>query len=434
MDLNLAHKIIEKTKKLGAHEVFVQLTKAIKSSYDYRNCELENVLQSTENELRLDIYIDNKFSSNTTSNLNEATIDLFIKNSIEGTRFLAPDEFRSLPEPELYPKAIQDLKLYDSQIEALDIAAKKSMALKINEAAHSKDNKILSSVGSLNDYLFSTTKASSNGFSGTNKRSYITLNSEVTVKDGEFRPEGYYYNQCTRLIDCEPTEIIGSEAYHKAIQKCGQSKISSGKYPAVFEHSAMRRMLSMLMSAISGRAIQQKQSYLADMINTKIASDKLSIIDNPFVIHGHGSRNYDDRGIAAKKMTVVEKGILQNYYIDLYYGRKMNCAPTASSTSNLIFETGEKTKDEMIASVPEGILIRGILGGNNNTISGDFSFGVHGALIKNGEIVQPINEMNITGNAKEFWNQLVEIANDPYTHSAWKIPTMLFDSINFSGN
>ena len=78
--------------------------------------------------------------------------------------------------------------------------------------------------------------------------------------------------------------------------------------------------------------------------------------------------------------------------------------------------------------------VTGFIGGNSNPTTGDFSFGIMGQLVENGKIIHPVNEMNISGNAKTLWMNLSELGNDPHPYSALKIPTMAFVDINFSGN
>ena len=87
----------------------------------------------------------------------------------------------------------------------------------------------------------------------------------------------------------------------------------------------------------------------------------------------------------------------------------------------------------MIKELDKGIMVTGFLGGNSNGTTGDFSFGIVGLLIENGQIIRPINEMNISGNMKEFWNRLVEVGNDPYPYSSSRIPSLLFKNVQFSG-
>ena len=94
---------------------------------------------------------------------------------------------------------------------------------------------------------------------------------------------------------------------------------------------------------------------------------------------------------------------------------------------------GSKDTEGLIAQVNKGILVTGFNGGNCNSTTGDFSYGVEGFLIENGQLKQPISEMNVTGNMIKLWNQLVEAGNDPRKNSSWRIPGLLFEGIDFSG-
>ena len=209
--------------------------------------------------------------------------------------------------------------------------------------------------------------------------------------------------------------------------------MNSGVYDMVIENRAASRLLYYLRGPLSGSSLQQKQSYLDGMINQKIASEKLTIIDDPFIQGALGSKLYDGDGFATRKRIIIEKGILKSYLIDNYYANKMGVEPTSGSTSNLVFEYGTRSFDEMIAGLEKGIVVTGFIGGNSNGTTGDFSVGVVGLYVENGKIVTGVNEMNVAGNFKEFWNQLTEMGNDPYPYSSYRNPSMYFKDIHFSG-
>ena len=144
-------------------------------------------------------------------------------------------------------------------------------------------------------------------------------------------------------------------------------------------------------------------------------------------------RLFDAEGIAASERTVVENGILKRYFIDNYYGKKLGLEPNGGSGSNLVFKNGDHSLDQLMARIGYGLLITGFNGGNSNPTTGDFSFGISGFIIEKGVPARPINEMNISGNARTFWKQLIETGNDPYPYSSVQAPSMLFEGINFSG-
>ena len=131
---------------------------------------------------------------------------------------------------------------------------------------------------------------------------------------------------------------------------------------------------------------------------------------------------------------MIDKGVLRCYYVDDYYGRKLTMEPTTARATNIIFKKGAKGLEELIAGVKKGILVSNFIGGNSNSTTGDFSIGITGELVENGKLIRPVNEMNITGNSREFWHRLTLLGNDPYLYSPYQCPSMLFEALSFSGS
>jgi PmbA protein len=126
---------------------------------------------------------------------------------------------------------------------------------------------------------------------------------------------------------------------------------------------------------------------------------------------------------------MIETGVLKTYYIDSYYGRKLDMEPTTEWPANLIFDLGEIKLEGMIQGISKGILISNFIGGNSNGTTGDFSFGLMGFYIENGALQHPVNEMNVSGNFKELWKQLAALGNDPFPYGGWRIPTLHFRDV-----
>ena len=228
-------------------------------------------------------------------------------------------------------------------------------------------------------------------------------------------------------------EGIGKTALERALKRIGQKKIESGKMPMIVDNRLVGRIFSPLISALNGSAIQQKNSFLIDKLGEKVVSDKLTITDDPFIVSGRGSRLFDGEGLATKKRSIFENGVLKSYYIDTYYGKKLDMNPTSGSTTNLLFSTGNKDLKGLIACLNKGILVTGFNGGNSNGTTGDFSYGIEGFLIENGEMTRPVSEMNITGNMLSLWSSIGELGNDVNVNSSWLTPSILFDGVDFSG-
>ena len=193
------------------------------------------------------------------------------------------------------------------------------------------------------------------------------------------------------------------------------------------------RLVSMLLTPLAGASIQQKRSFLENKLGEPLFSPLLTITDDPLIPEAFGSRTFDSEGIAAKARPVFDKGTLKSYYIDSYYGRKLQMAPTSGSTSNLSWQLGTKTQQQLLADIKDGLLVTGFIGGNANAGTGDFSLGLIGFRVRGGVIAEPVSEMNIAGNNLELWKKLAAVGNDPFPYSAMRTPTLLFEDVSIAG-
>jgi PmbA protein len=434
--LNLAEWVIKEAVKNGADEAAVTISGSRSIEVEFRDKKLDKLQEATQNSLNLSIYTKQKFSSHSTSDLKKDNLQTFISEAVKGTGYLTEDEFRKLPDPKYYPGKFDiDLKLEDNTFNKIDTAKRVKIASEIEEAALSVSDQIISASAGYSDVHFEVIKVHSNGFSGSYSGTRFSAGAEVTVKDKEGgRPEDWFYGSTRFFNDLPSSEMLGKMAAQRALQKIGQTKTKTGRYDMLVENRAASRLLGIFQGAMTARAIQQKASYLDGMIDKQIASSKLTVIDDPFIEKGLNSRWFDAEGLAAKKLIMIDKGVLKNYYVDNYYGRKAGMEMTTASPSNLTFECGGRSFDELVNRLHHGIIVNGFIGGNSNSTTGDFSFGIVGMLVEDGKIVQPLNEMNLSGNAREFFMQLEEMGNDPYPYSSYKIPSMLFRGVNFSGS
>jgi len=417
----------------GAQQASVRISNSRSSSVEVREKKIDKLEQAIESGLTIRLYVDKKYSEHSTNRLKQEELARFIEQGIEGTRFLSEDEFRTLPDPGLYYKGENnDLQTLDTDFSKVDPQKKIDLAFAVENEVLGKDDRIISVSTGYSDGFDERVMVTSNGFEGDSANSQFGLYASVSVKSGDARPESSW-SESAIFFDKLKKDDVGITALKRATNKIGQQKIASGKMTMIVENKQVGRLFGPLVSALNGSSIQQKNSFLIDKLNEKVASEKLTITDDPFIVSGRGSRLFDNEGLATKKRPVFEKGVLKTYYIDTYYGKKLQMDPTSGSTTNLVFETGDKNLDGLISTVKKGILVNGFNGGNSNGSTGDFSFGIEGFLIENGAIVQPVSEMNITGNMKDLWSNIGEIGNDINQSSPWLTPSIVFEGVDFSG-
>jgi PmbA protein len=430
---NLADLVIEHALKSGANQVSVNIYENRSNNIEIRDQKIDSLKESNQSGLSISLYVDKKYSAHSTNRLNKEELFRFVDEAINATRFLAEDEFRLLPDPELYYKGGgSDLVTFDPKLDSIDAKTKINLASQALNEAYGKDERIISVSSYYSDSITNSVMVASNGFRGDSGNTGVSLTVNVALKSDTGRPSDYWSENSLFLDKLETTDI-GKKALERTKNKIDPKKIISGKYSVVVENRVAGNLLYPVYGALQGSSIYQKQSFLIGKENKPIASGLLTAYDDPLITSGPGSRLFDDEGLAAVKRPIIEKGVLKSYYIDNYYGRKLGMKPTSGSSSNVVFSTGSRNLDEIIGSLKKGVLITGFIGGNCNGSTGDFSYGIEGFFIQDGKIIHPVNEMNITGNMNQFWFSLSEVGNDVLKNNSFKIPSMLFENVDLSG-
>jgi PmbA protein len=201
----------------------------------------------------------------------------------------------------------------------------------------------------------------------------------------------------------------------------------------VVDARAAASLISRLLGPANARSVQQDRSFWAPLIGAQAFSNTLTIVDDPLIARGLASRRYDSEGISARALPIVEDGIVRNIYVDTYYGRKGDMVPTTGSPSNRVVRSGKHSLSDLLSEVGEGVYVTSWLGGNADGTTGDFSLGLRGHMIENGEIGRPVGEMNVTGNLRDLFSRLERVGNDPYPYSTTLAPSLVFSDVDFSG-
>jgi PmbA protein len=420
--------------KKGATEAAVSISRSRSVQVEVREQKLETIRESTENSLSLQIYRDRKYSGHSTNNLNKRQLETFISEAVEATQYLSPDEDRVLPDPSLYPTDMsKDLGLVDPTHPDVSPEFRVQTAMETEQLLRQGHTDILSATARFNDNVGEGVRVHSNGFAGEWANTYFGTSASISIMDAGARPSGGFWAGQRFLSKLPKSNEVAQKALEDTLRQLGQEKIASGRYTMILDNQIAASLLWRLFQPMSARNIQQKSSFLDGMLGKSIGSEHLTVIDDPLIVGGMGSRHFDSEGIASQRRILIEKGILNSYLIDNYYGRKLGMIPNGGSTSNILMAYGNRNQEQIIGAQNKAILVTSFNGGNANSTTGDFSFGISGQLIQNGKIVKAVNEMNISGNFKNLWNQLIETGNDPYPYSSAQTPTLVFSGVDFSG-
>ncbi len=434
--LELCNWVMEQALKDGATDCKVSLDKRRFIEISYRKRKPEAIKEATTRSLWLDVYKDGKNAVQSTPDLRKSTLAGFIAKACENVNYIEEDPYRKLP-PSKYLEGRKevDLQLYDSKIPDLNPDDRHKLVKEIEKACLEKGgDKVISVEAGANFSEDESIVVASNGFEGSTKSTSAWMGASMSAQDeGDRKPSGYFWAGSRYLNDVPKTTEIGTKAAERTLELMGAKKLKTETLPVIVENRTVGRLLNGFMSGLYGSNIQQQRSFLRDKKGQVVASPKFTLIDDPYIPKGFGSKLYDGDGFATKKRILLDQGKVEEFLIDWYYSQKLECEPTTGGTSNLILKPGEKTLEQLMKEVGRGIFITGFIGGNSNSTTGDFSIGIIGHLFENGIPVQAIAEMNIADNHLEFWKKLVDVGNDPWPFSSWNLPSLLFNDVVVAG-
>lgn len=430
-----AKRALAQALSLGADDAAIRVDQGQSTEYAYRDGQLERVQDSGTKVLSAAIYVDGRYSGHQSNDLRPESLASFFRDAVELTRALQPDPHRHLPDPALYKGQTElDLAQWDERL--LDLGRPEILEwLQAMDASTHASEDVISSTSQISAGHGAMARVTSNGFEGTRRGTSVSGISEVTVRDeGDKRPEAYAYKSGRHLADIGEPTAIAEKALRRALLRRGSTKAGSVRTKMILHRESAGGLLGRICGALSGAAIQQERSFLADKLDQRIASPLLSITDDPWLVGALSSRAFDGEGLATKPRNVIDAGTLKAYFVGSYYANKLGWTPTTGGPSNLVFAPGDKDADGLLADAGEGIYVTAWAGGNADMTTGDFSFGIRGFQIRDGKIAEPISEMNITGNYLELLPRLIAVGNDPYITSSIRTPTLVFDDVQFSGS
>ena len=448
--LELGDRILKMTLERGGRGLVAEcaLRMGAELSAKVRKGEPELVEEAGTRSAGLRVIKDKRVASTSTSDLTDSGIDRFVSDAIELVALSQEDPFAGPADPGQLcdPAAAPELDLYDPAGGAVDAARAIAIAKEGEAAAFAFDPRITNSEGS----TFGRTAGGmaivlSSGFRAAMKGSYQSLSVvPVAADEGGKNRRGHHWTARRHLADLDPPAEVGREAARRTLRKLGARTVPSCEVPVVFDPDAARSLLGMLAGCVMGSAIWRKSSYLVGREGTRIASDLVTVVDDPFILRAPGSRAYDGEGLASRTNLVVEKGMLRTYLCDSYSARKLGRQSTASasrgggagvgpSTSNFVLQPGTDSNESIVKGTPRGLYVTEMMGFGFNAVTGDFSRGAAGFWIENGELAYPVSELTISLNVDELWQRIDVVGSDLDMRTATASPTLRVSKMTIAG-
>jgi PmbA protein len=448
---SLAADVVAQALKAGASDAEAVAREGDEFSVNVRMGEVETLTESGSRGLGLRVFLGKRSGSASTSDLTAEGIRQLVEGALALAKVTEEDPFAGLPEAGEFGSAGGDLHLYYEDVYSLAGPERIEWARRAEAAALAADARITNSDGgSFDASTGRKALANSRGFAGSYRTSYAGVAAAPLGKDadGKMQREGWW-SSARRLKDLESPEAVGQEAARRTLRRLGARRVPTQRVPIVFAPETARTLIGSVFEAAAGDAIWRGASFLAGRLGETIAAPNLTIVDDntmllPAGAGGFGSSPFDDEGLPSLRTVVVENGVLRNYLLNTYTARKLGMKSTHNAArglagapgigcGNLFLEPGTLTPEQVIGDVPAGLYVTSLMGFGTNLVTGDYSRGVSGLWIENGQLTHAVEEVTIAGNLAEMLRNVTAIGNDLVFRGSVASPTLRVDGMTIAG-
>jgi len=437
-----AAALIDAARKAGADAADVLYSGDASTGVQVRLGALEDVERSEGEEIGLRYFVGKRSASVSSSDLSAEALAALVERAAAMAREAPEDDYAGLaPEDRLLRGPGADIDGDDGR----DIAPTelKMLALAIEDAARAVPGVTNSEGASVNTGRSVVALATSHGFCRGYASSGYSGSASVIAGSGGAMQRDHAGHSARWFEDLDGPDAIGRKAGERAVARLDPAKLSSGAMPVVFDPRVGPGLIGHLLSAINGGAVARKTSFLLGREHERVFAAGVDIVDDPHRPRGLRSKPFDGEGLATRPTHLVKDGRLTGWLLDSASARQLELTPTGHATrgiggspgagaTNVDLLPGILSKEALIADIEDGVYVTELIGQGVNPVTGDYSRGASGFLIRNGEIAGPVAEITIAGNLIEMFRNLVP-ANDLERRRAVNAPTLRIDGMTIAG-
>lgn len=430
----IAETALAQAKSLGCDASAVNLYAQQGVSVNARLGEIETLEYHSDRGLSVTVYRNQAKGSASTGDLRSASISDCVNRAADIARFTQADEFSGLADKQDLATEFPDLDLWHQQDISIDEVIERAKA--VEAAGLNFDARIVNSEGG----SFSASQgvsllANSDGFSGRRWKTSYSQSCSFIGEDDQGMQRDYWYDSKHAMPDLDSVEVTGETAARRTIARLGAKSIKTGTMPIIFSAEVAAGIIAHFVAAVSGGNLYRNASFLKDRINTAVFPPALSLHEQPQLVGAAASASFDSEGVATRDREIVTRGVLETYLLGSYAGRKlgMRTSGHASGVHNLKLEAAAITSDTLLAEMGDGLLVTEVMGQGVNIVTGDYSRGAAGFLIRNGEIVHAVDEVTIAASLEDIFINLIGVGTDVDERGKIHTPSILIREMMVAG-
>lgn len=426
-----AAALLAAAKQAGAEISEVGLYKGTSVGVQRRLGKIEETERAETTELGLRVFLGRCSASVSANAIDHGAFARLAEQAVAMAKVVPEDPYAEIPFAPPAPDAAF-LELDDPIEPAAELLIERAVAAE--EAALAVPG-ITNSEGASSSWSRSiSVLATSHGFLGEYARSFHSVSMTAIAGKGTEMQRDYDYDSVIHGGDLSDPAQLGRNAAARALARLNPRRPATAKLPVLFDPRVAGSILGHLSGAISGASIARGTSFLKDALGQQVFASGINIVDDPLRVRGMRSRPFDREGQSVKRMNFIEDGRLTDWVLDTRSANQLGLKTNghAGGLSNYYMEPGRMSPAQLMADIAEGLYVTEMMGSSINGLTGDYSRGASGFMIRNGQIAEPVAEFTIAGNLKDIFLNLTP-ANDLVFKRGTDAPTLRIEGMTLAG-
>ncbi|WP_287997861.1 TldD/PmbA family protein [Acidiphilium sp.] len=438
--LDLLEALLDAAKRAGADSADALMGSGTSLSVGRRLGKVEEIERAESDTVGLRVFVGSRSAIVSSGAIDPAGFSRLAEQAVAMARVVPEDRFSTIPDapppPDSAPLDMDDPA--EPGVEALlaRAAAAEEAALAVKGITNSEGAGASWSRSHI-------ALATSRGFAGAYSRSSHGVSVSPIAGEGVGMQRDYEYSAAVHGADLADPAGLGRAAAERAVSRLDPRRPATAKLPVVYHPRVAGSLLGHFAGAINGAAIARGTSFLKDAMGQAIFAPGISIIDDPLRRRGLRSRSFDGEGQTVSRRALIEDGRLTTWLLDSRSAAQLGLAttghaargtsgPPSPAPSNLYMQPGALSPEALIADIGLGLYVIELIGMGVNGITGDYSRGAAGFMIRDGQLAEPVAEVTVAGNLREMFLHLTP-ANDLEFRRGTDAPTLRIEGMTMAG-
>lgn len=354
-------------------------------------------------------------------------VEAVLAEARDNAEFATPDEHQGMASSaDRAGVPVPRLDLWREELETVPTADKVALALEVEAATLGADDRVRGvESASYGDALVEAQVTTSTGVCVTTRRTMCSITAFALAGEGDETQTGYGFSAGRSFGDLDPTQAA-RDAAERAVRLLGATQPRSTRLPVVLDPLVTRSLLAVVGATLGAESVQKGRSVFAGREGEAIASSSVTLVDDPTLVDAFGAAPHDAEGVPTRRNVLVDAGVLAGFLHNTTTGRRAGTGTTGSAVRGgfastpstgaraLALTPGPRAPAEIVASIGDALYVQSVSGlhSGTNPVSGDFSVGAEGLMVRGGAFAEPVRELTIASTLPRMLLDVAEVADD----------------------